>query len=216
MTVYIHKYNSFLMRRVALIISVLLFSIAAVKAQEFKWGVTGGLNVSSPTNYNSEIGYHAGVKGEYLFQEEKGFYLDFGISLSKKGWESDWYYDAETSKSAKWKSDAHYLNIPIHVGYKIPVGDKISLFASVGPYFGIGLFGKYKAVTDKSETTLAKNVFDDYMNRFDWGIGGKIGVECMRHIQISIGYDWGLKKIRHDKLNDSKNRNFNASVTYLF
>ncbi|MDC2314861.1 porin family protein [Bacteroides stercoris] len=195
---------------------VLLLSATMVKAQELRWGITGGVNLSSPTNYNLQVGYNVGVKGEYLFKEDKGFYLDWGISLSKKGWKSEWYYDQQEKTSTQWKTNAHYLNIPIHVGYKIPAGEKFSFFASVGPYFGVGLFGKYKAVSDKSETTLAKNVFNDYMNRFDWGLGARLGVECMKHFQVSVGYDWGLKKIRHDKLNDSKNRNFNASVTYLF
>lgn len=194
----------------------LLFSVTMVKAQELRWGITGGVNLNSPTNYNSQVGYNIGVKGEYQFKEDKGFYLDWGISLSKKGWKSEWYHDQQEKTSTQWKTDAHYLNIPIHVGYKIPAGEKLSFFASVGPYFGVGLFGKYKAVSDKSETTLAKNVFNDYMNRFDWGLGARLGVECMKHFQVSVGYDWGLKKIRHDKLNDSKNRNFNASVTYLF
>lgn len=195
---------------------ILLFSIMMVKAQELRWGVTGGFNLSSPTNYDSRAGYNIGLKGEYSFRENKGFYLDWGVSLSQKGWESDWYYDQQTKASTQWKTNAHYLNIPVHVGYKIPLEDKFSLFASVGPYFGAGLFGKYKAVSDKLETTLAKNVFDDYMNRFDWGLGARIGVECMKHFQVSVGYDWGMKKIRHDKLNDSKNRNLDVSVTYLF
>lgn len=197
-------------------ICALLLSATMAKAQELRWGITGGVNLSSPTNYTSQVGYNVGVKGEYLFKEDKGFYLDWGVSLSKKGWKSEWYYDLQEKTSTQWKINSHYLDIPIQVGYKIPAGEKFSFFARVGPYFGVGLFGKYKAVSDKSETTLAKNVFNDYMNRFDWGIGARLGVEYMKHCQVSVGYDWGLKKIRHDKLNDSKNRNFNASVTYLF
>lgn len=203
------------MKKMFFICVLLLFAIIA-KAQELRWGITGGLNLSSPTNYTSQVGYNVGVKGEYLFKEDKGFYIDWGVSLSQKGWKSECYFDQQAKTNTRWKTNAHYLNIPIHVGYKIPVGEKLSFFASVGPYFGVGLFGKYKAVSDLSETTLAKNVFNDYMNRFDWGVGARLGVECMKHFQLSVGYDWGLKKIRHDKLNDSKNRNFNASVTYLF
>ena len=204
------------MKQIVLIVVFAFFSIVSVGAQEFKWGVTGGLNISSPTDYDSQVGYNAGVKGEYSFKKGKGFYLDFGVLLSKKGWKSKWYYDMESTNNMRWKADSHYLNIPIQLGYKIPVGSKCSLFTGVGPYFGVGLFGKYKFISENKEETLAKNVFDDYINRFDWGIGAKIVVECMRYLQLSIGYDWGLKKIRQDKLNDNKNRNLNVSMTFLF
>lgn len=63
---------------------VLLLLATMVKAQELRWGITGGVNLNSPTNYNLQVGYNVGVKGEYLFKEDKGFYLDWGISLSKK------------------------------------------------------------------------------------------------------------------------------------
>lgn len=197
-------------------IFVLVLSVVSVSAQELKWGVAGGLNVSSPTDCDSQVGYSAGVKGQYSFKADKGFYLDFGVLLSKKGWKSKWYYDMESTNSMRWKADSHYLNIPIQLGYKLPVGSEFSLFGGVGPYFGVGLFGKYKFISDNREETLADNVFDDYINRFDWGIGAKVGVEYARHLQFSIGYDWGLKKIRQDKLNDNKNRNFNVSMTFLF
>lgn len=204
------------MKQFVLIIAFSLFSIVSIEAQEFRWGVIGGINVSSPTDCDSQVGYSVGLKGEYLFKEDKGFYLDFGMSLSKKGWKSKLYYDMESTNSMRWKADSHYLNIPIQLCYKTPMGNKFSFFAGVGPYFGVGLFGKYKLVSDGKENILAKNVYDDYINRFDWGIGTRVGVECMRHLQISIGYDWGMKKIRQDKLNDNKNRNFNVSMAFLF
>ena len=42
-----------------------------------------------------------------------------------------------------WSANLHYLNIPIHIGYMMPVSKKISLFMNAGPYWGVGLFGKY-------------------------------------------------------------------------
>ena len=70
------------------LICALLLSATMAKAQELRWGITGGVNLSSPTNYDSQVGYNVGVKGEYLFKEDKGFYLDWGVSLSQKGWKA--------------------------------------------------------------------------------------------------------------------------------
>lgn len=36
----------------------LLFSVTMVKAQELRWGITGSLSLSSPINYNSQVGYN--------------------------------------------------------------------------------------------------------------------------------------------------------------
>ena len=65
----------------------------------------------------------------------------------------------------------HYLNIPIHIGYMMPVSKKISLFMNAGPYWGVGLFGKYTMTSGDKDTTIAENIFKDYLKRFDCGIG---------------------------------------------
>lgn len=64
----------------------------ATKAQDFRWGVTGGYNLSSPSGQKSQSGFHAGVKGEFgLPQVTKGLYMDFGLMLSSHGWKSPKY-----------------------------------------------------------------------------------------------------------------------------
>ena len=119
------------------------------------------------------------------------------------------------------KCTPYYLNIPIHIGYKFPVGRNVSLFINAGPYFNIGLFGKAKeTITPDKGTATTKemvgNVFSDKMlNRFDWGLGFRAGTEIARHIQLSIGYDWGMKNINKSGV-DNKNRTFVASCAYMF
>lgn len=63
---------------------------------------------------------------------------------------------------------------------------------------------------------VSDNVFSDkILNRFDWGLGVRAGAEIARHVQLSVGYDWGMKNI--NKMGpDSKNRTFTASFAYLF
>lgn len=208
----------------------------AMKAQDFRVGVTGGYNLSSPSGYDSQSGFHAGVKGELgLPQVTKGLYMDFGLMLSSHGWKSpgnyynDNYYPTTESKpdnslsgyTSNNKCTPYYLNIPVHIGYKFTVGRNVSLFINAGPYLNIGLFGKAretvtsgKGTTTKKET--AGNVFSDKMlNRFDWGLGFRAGTEIARHVQLSIGYDWGIKNINKYGL-DCKNRTFVVSCAYMF
>lgn len=96
--------------------------IVSVNAQDFKIGLTGGINLNSITNNKNKIGYNVGVKGEYFFKDDKGLYVDMGIMLTNKNWETPYYYDNKNDKSAKkWSANPHYLSIPIHIGYMIPV-----------------------------------------------------------------------------------------------
>ena len=55
----------------------------------------------------------------------------------------------------------------------------------------------------------------NYRDRFDWGLGFRAGTEIARHIQLSIGYDWGMKNINKSGV-DNKNRTFVASCAYMF
>ena len=212
------------MRKIVFL-SLVLFSVSIGSyAQNLKVGVTAGLNISAPSDYYSKTGFNVGVKGEWgLPNVSKGLYLDFGVLLSSQGWESSGYYDTQEKQSMQWKGNPYFLNIPIHIGYKFSLGHNTALFAHVGPYIGIGLFGKNKLVTEteagkKATTTLADNVFSDKQaERFDWGIGGKVGVEFAKHVQVAVGYDWGLKNLKTSSNPvDFKNKVFSVLCAYMF
>ena len=81
------------MKKILLTLLIALPFCMATKAQDFRMGVTGGYNLSSPSGYKSQSGFHVGVKGEFgLPQVAKGLYMDFGLMLSSHGWKSPGYY----------------------------------------------------------------------------------------------------------------------------
>lgn len=209
------------MRKILLLLLVTLY-VGGLRAQEFKFGAFTGMNVSSPSELGSKLGFNIGVKGELQFQNN--MYIDMGLSLSSKTWKSKGgYYDATTQETKTWEGTPYYLEIPIHLGYKTSVGENIKLFGSVGSYVGLGLFGKSKyRVESKSKgvnITTSNNLFKDKLQgRFDWGVGAKLGVEFHNHYQLSLGYNLGLKDIYNKEKgqSDSKNRVFNVSFAYLF
>lgn len=96
-----------------------------------------------------------------------------GVMLTNKNWETPYYaHIGDKDKLGNmWSANLHYLNIPIHIGYMMPVSKKISLFMNVGPYWGVGLFGKYTMTSGDKDITIAENIFKDYLKRFDCGIG---------------------------------------------
>jgi hypothetical protein len=208
-----------MMKRLLLLLVVSLFFIG-IKAQEARFGLSAGMNISSPSDLNSKTGFHAGVKGEYSFSDN--LYVGSGLMLTSKGWKSDTYYDASTKQSTTWKATPYYIEMPIHLGYKTAVGENIKLFGEAGPYFDLGVFGKSSYTVEKDNkmtTSKTNNLFkDNQQERFDCGLGASIGVEFYQHYQLSLGYDWGLKKIYKKNASnlDSKNRVFEVSLAYMF
>lgn len=189
-------------------------------AQEFRVGATAGVNVNSPSGDDTGlIGFNVGVKGELgLLQASEGWFMDFSALLSSHGWKSVAYYDKATATSLQWKATPYYLSIPVHVGYKFRCSDKLKLFVSAGPYAGIGLFGKEtltSTLAGKSTTsTVSNKIFADNVHeRFDWGLGCRLGAELYGHWQLSVGYDWGMKDTNKKNM---RYRTLSISSVYVF
>ena len=136
---------------------IALTGIISLNAQDFRFGITGGMNLNSITNERNKVDYN----------------LKANISSKKINWETPYYaHIGDKDKLGNmWSANLHYLNIPIHIGYMMPVSKKISLFMNAGPYWGVGLFGKYTMTSGDKDTTIAENIFKDYLKRFDCGIG---------------------------------------------
>ena len=206
-----------------LIVAVLLGAMAIPgMAQEWRVGATAGVNVNalSGTQHMGQTGLNLGVKAELgLPKATKGWFMDFGALLSSNGWKSTGYYNTITGTVLQWEATPYYLSIPVHVGYKFHCSDNFKLFASVRPYANIGLFGKETMSATLKEvsttTTASNNVFaDKAQERFDWGLGFRVGAELYDHWQLSVGYDWGMKSIF--KETDVRNRTLSISCSYIF
>lgn len=185
----------------------LLFILAASAAigasaqSNIQWEGVAGLNVSNLGGLGSKPGFHVGAKAEMGIPSiADGVYANAGALLSLEGCKQDM---GELGKS---KTKANFLDIPIHLGYKYAINDKVSVFGEVGPYFAIGLFGKSEEVfieglgQDMEQTTTKVNTFDT-MKRFDVGAGLKFGIEFNRKYSLAIGYDWGFINLYDKKAN---------------
>lgn len=183
-------------------VAVMVMGAMSVNAQELRWGAVAGLNVSkyALSGTDNRAGFHLGAKAELGLPEvTNGLYLDFQALISMKG-----------AKVDDLKFNPVYLEIPVHVGYKYAFSDKVAVFGNFGPYIAIGLGGKIK-YDDES----VKYFGDDGYDRFDFGLGLKVGAEFNQKIQVSLGYDWGLLEGASDT-EDMKNRNLMISVGYMF
>lgn len=208
------------MKRILPLLAFVLLASAAASAQGIRYGVTGALNVSSfsmssgglSIDTDSRLAFNAGFKMELGFSALEGLYMDSGALLSAKGSK---YTSMADGESADNTVRPHYLEIPIHIGYRYALGGNLKVFGSFGPYFAIGLFGK--AEYDNGMETLKSDVFgSDGMKRFDFGLGLRGGMELFDHYQIFLGYDWGLVDASNVAGTKIHNRNFYIGAAYLF
>lgn len=206
------------MKKIIVISCMLISMISTLHAQELEFGVLAGVNTNTAEFRGTATGFDLGVKSELgLPYVTKGLYINVAVELSllKEGTTTEYY-------NSTIENSPYFVNIPIHVGYKFRVGNKINLFVNAGPYMGYGLWGKQMRNLTSSKglstETSSTNVFkDNITKRFDWGVGLNAGLEFARHYQLSVSYDWGLENLKGNKstLND-KHKVFRVTASYMF
>lgn len=187
---------------------MLMMSAAAFAQTNFRFGITGGMNLSKEhvpnwnMNSGNKVGFSAGIIGELSLANN--FYGNTSILFTTKGYDSSdsEYKDNQTS---------NYLEVPIHFGYNYPITNKISVLGEVGPYFGYLISAKGYDENYKWDGT------EDF-NKLDVGIGFKLGAEFIKRFRLTVGYDWGLSNIYKDSDDWGKanNRNFTVGVVMFF
>ena len=195
-----------------IVMAAVCLTMSAQEAGSMRFGITGGGNLSSANldaDHSSKFGFHAGVVGEYNVSES--FFINATLKYSMRGVKDVPY------AGTKLEWNPGYIELPIHAGYSYSFSDKFKGFAEAGPYFAYAVSGKMKAdigVSADLYSDDAANVLGGKYNRFEFGLGGAIGVEYSS-VQLKVGYDFGLTKLC-DMSNSAKNSNFYFGLAYMF
>jgi hypothetical protein len=227
-------------KAISLFSLMMLLSITTLSFAQLRYGVRAGLNLGKiimaedlgGATQKMHTSFHVGGITEYGLSES--FSLESGVLLSAKGTKLE-YSESDQGITVTGTSSISplYLEIPVKALYKVNLGStKLHLFA--GPYFGIGVAGKYKTemkatglpsgVTLSSlgfENESANIVFgsdvDSDLKTLDFGLNFGAGVE-INNLLLSLQYDLGLSNL--DPLGSSefemKNRVIGISVGYMF
>lgn len=174
-------------------------------------GVKAGMNLSEIQELEDDlrVGVNIGVTAELGLPSN--FYLMSGLEFTTKGAKGKNIVVDGSGSSTKATYNAMYLQLPVHAGYKLDLVPGTKLVFRAGPYLAYGIGGKVKWDEKRIEE---QDFFGDNANRFDFGIGGSVGVEFIDKINVSLGADQGLTKvIRETK---TKNRCAYVSVGYKF
>ncbi len=167
------------------------------------FGVKAGVNLSNVggdiDGTDAKIGFNAGVTLDYGFTPD--VYLLTGLQLTTKGFKV---------KDLDINSNLMYLQLPVHVGYKLTVAEATKIVFHAGPYAAYGIGGKTE-YSDEDGTYKPNSFSKGGYKKFDFGLGLGVGAEFGK-IGVDLGYDFGLANIV-DTEGDGKVRNMNAYLT---
>ena len=202
---------------ISLSILMLLLFVTTQSFAQINFGVRAGLNLSSakvelPSSVTKKMlaSFHVGGMVAYNFSET--FALEPGLILSGEGVKFE-----ETYLGTKYTYSYSplYLEIPVNAVYKINLGSaKLDLFA--GPFFGIGIGGKYKDEDGSVDIKFGTSDESD-MKRGNFGLNFGAGIE-LNSILIRAQYGLGLANLdpQGSSSDEMKSRVIGISVGYMF
>ena len=190
--------------KLSLLIAFLGF-ISVVTAQNVSFSVKGGVNMSSfygdnLTDKTAKPGFHLGLGADLEVMPSVS--LQSGLFFSTKGAKYIHNEPSTTDKNIEYSVDAFYVNLPVHVAYKLEVTPGTKVVFHAGPYVAYGVGGKRNIVSgwkQGDELVLGpkeSNTFnkDGGLKPFDTGVGVGIGAEFGKLI-LDLGWDMGLINI---------------------
>ncbi|MEO6174773.1 MAG: porin family protein [Flavobacterium circumlabens] len=197
----------------------IIFTAAAViafafsNAQETKFGVKGGVNLSTLTgdveDATSKAGFHVGGFAEFKISDK--FSIQPEVLYSTQGAKEKGQVDFNGAVyDVEMDYKLAYINVPILAKYY--VAEKFSLEA--GPQIGF-------LVSAKGEATVGGNsAEDDIKDSFesiDFGVDFGAGYDFTENLSVGLRYNLGLANLAKDA-EDYKIHNsvFSLSVGYKF
>lgn len=196
------------MRNVVRMMIVALFALAVFPASaQFKWGVKGGLNVSS-VHFNSDLLKASNVSGFQI-----GPMIEAGLPLVGVGIDAAVLYSQKglklgSSNLASEEMKTSYLDVPVNLKWKfgLPV---VKAYLAAGPYVGFRVGGDkiWDVVGDQIEN-----------KSFSAGLNFGAGVELISLLQVGFNYGLGLTDNYSAKKIDlnGKNRGWSVTAAILF
>lgn len=199
------------MKKITGFVLIILMAFIAVPAKsQLKFGVKGGVNISS-VHLSSDIlkadnvtGFQIGPMIETTIPLI-GVGLDAAILYSQKGMDMK----SESGSSANVKTD--YIDVPVNFKWKFGI-PLVKAYIAAGPYVGFRVGG------DKFWDVPGSIVGQVKAKSFSAGLNFGVGAELISHLQVGINYGLGLTDNYSAENFDlsAKNRGWSITAAILF
>lgn len=208
------------MKNLRLTFVIALLAMFGVANAQLDMGIKGGLNISNfygdaLNDRNMKPGFHIGLAADCEFAPNVA--LQSGVFFSTKGSK---YTGEFFGVKGEYSINPMYVQIPVHLAYKIDVTSGTRIVLHAGPYAAYGVAGKSKlkiSAGQSSTESNGKNLFgsNGVFNPFDAGLGLGAGAE-FGPLMLDLGWDMGLLNISKLKNGNVKTQNAYLSVGYKF
>jgi hypothetical protein len=166
--------------------------------------------------------FQVGVLGDFPLATN-ALALQTGVLFTGKGSKIQ-SGDASSATYYRATSNPYYIEVPLNLLVKAPIGGSSHLFFGAGPYGAIGVGGKNKAEgkylglgfsgEEKIEFSNDDPTTTDYeegagfgiMRRFDYGLNGTAGIEG-KSVVLGVNYGYGLAKLQSGSNSSSNDNN---------
>lgn len=193
------------MKKIILATSMAFFAIGSTNAQ-MSISPEVGVNLANIAGDNSDnnkmlLGIKGGVN--FNFPISDNLYIAPGIFYNGKGTKvNNEQTILTTTVKTEGKSSLGYIEVPINVLYRYPIGDG-ALMINAGPYVAYGIAGKNKfdvttTIGSNDPVTVTNDNKVDFgsdaaqTNAFDYGINAGVGYELPMGLFIRAQYGYGL------------------------
>lgn len=215
-----------MMKKILLTVMTLVVCVS-LHGQQVRFGVKGGLQMSSLGDYDyplgewedaeleNKLGLYAGIFSHIYLTKNLG--LETGLFYAQLGGREK---ENDFDERYEIKANPSYLQVPLSVFYQFNLPKQIRVYPSLGVYGGYGLAGKMKAEGNvyAVDITSSEDYFDVFANRFDFG--GTAGIQIgTKRFLIGASYDYGLVKVNKEETpyrDNAFNRNVRFSIGYFF
>jgi hypothetical protein len=212
--------------------AMLLAGIAGAQSVRIQGGINLA-NVSVTDNGNvdeakSLTSFQAGIVGDIPFA---GFLsLQPGLIFTGKGAKTQ-SGDPASANYYKATTNPYYLELPVNLVLKAPLGGGNKFFFGAGPYVAMGIAGKNKVEgktlgisyttekdikfsnDDPSTLNTEEGAGFGIMRRFDYGLNGTAGIEG-KSITLGVNYGLGLAKLQSGSNSSSGNDNKHRVLSF--
>lgn len=198
-----------------LLSAALIVFIGFTAASQSKFGILAGPSLSKVKTSKSGltissstlVSFHAGFVMDAALTDN--IYFQPQLLLSGKGGKVEFL-------GVKSQTNPFFIEIPFNFLYKAPAGAG-RVFAGLGPYAGIGIFGKTKSDDESTDIQFGSGEEDD-MKPFDFGANFIAGYEFDNGFLINANYSLGIADLSTTGKGDSsaKLQYLGISIGYFF
>jgi hypothetical protein len=199
-------------------LSVLMMGIMTVNAQNTSIGIRAGANIATISgagniydNSNLKLGSSFSAMVLYKFNNSWSLFGELGFE--QKGFRN---LESANSVETKLIRRFDYLNIPVALRGTLPVSDKVSFYAQLGPYNSFLVNSKYDETRNGETIQSIKTDPSIKSSDFGWWLGTGIEFPIVgKKFNVDLRYSRGIMEA--DKVNsDLRNKSLSISLGFWF